>query len=505
MLGLTAMSSEVIPIPLNRNSSLRSDIEIVYHVPLRRLVIIELIANASCSNPVLRGRLSGQSLWAFSLYPLTNMGKSRLKEIQSHMRINKYENVFVGKYGRSVLQGKHYIEIIHLYCNGWTNQTHDFSSVCLESPLRHRITEISSSVEILSSHKDEAFGKVPFWANKRLVHNRTGAISQHNPQESNLISIEPMYTRYQPSCPPNSDPSCMNAANTKRFLNYTFIWPQQSDPTIMLSHHFLNDTKNLNQRSRVCFMGASHTREIKNHLYSVFGNRIIDSVAAFDAAAKYTDYVEANAEHFVTENGCNSLVIGVGQWPAGWPEGRPHLFNEYKKNMQSMIQTLVMLKNKLEITNAQHPAVNTSLKLYLRSMHYNALGNRMTACPPDEWRNPFVVDGYNLIAKQLASESMGKVKFIDTNFIIGPMWDSPEDWCHFKNEAGRQDALFLLAKTFLPDYFSGIESKQARLRIEGRSLFSHSNSTSCFFLALWIFVTLLVRTVAKWRASNFGL
>ena len=82
-----------------------------------------------------------------------------------------------------------------------------------------------------------------------------------------------------------------------------------------------------------------------------------------------------------------------------------------------------------------------------------------------------MVDGYNLIAKQLASESMGNVKFIDTDFIIGPLWDSPEDWCHFQNGAGKQDALFLLAKTILPNYFSGVESKQARLHIKGRSFF----------------------------------
>jgi hypothetical protein len=83
-------------------------------------------------------------------------------------------------------------------------------------------------------------------------------------------------------------------------------------------------------------MGASHTREIRNHLYSVFGDKIIDSVAAFDVNARYTDYVEANAKIFIENQTCTSLVIGIGQWPAGWPEGRPQLFNEYKGNMENV-------------------------------------------------------------------------------------------------------------------------------------------------------------------------
>ena len=130
-------------------------------------------------------------------------------------------------------------------------------------------------------------------------------------------------------------------------------------------------------------MGASHTREIRNHLYSLFDAEDVASVAAFDTNAKYTEYVKANAEHYVAENGCNSLVMGVGQWPAGWPGGRPQLFHEYKKNMASMTQSLMTLKDKLEQNYSNYPTCYV-LKIHLRSMHYNAFGNRMTNCPPTE-------------------------------------------------------------------------------------------------------------------------
>eukprot|EP00563_Minutocellus_polymorphus_P018624 CAMPEP_0197722258 /NCGR_PEP_ID=MMETSP1434-20131217/5010_1 /TAXON_ID=265543 /ORGANISM="Minutocellus polymorphus, Strain CCMP3303" /LENGTH=278 /DNA_ID=CAMNT_0043307379 /DNA_START=1118 /DNA_END=1954 /DNA_ORIENTATION=+ len=258
------------------------------------------------------------------------------------------------------------------------------------------------------------------------------------PFELGSKTLQPVYTRYQPTCPPGSDPSCIDAASTESFMNYNFAWPRELDPALLLSHmrnlsmDNTTSTHDFNPK-KVCFMGASHTREIRNHLYSVFGARTIDSVAAFDDKAKYTEYVQANAETFVTKSGCDSLVIGVGQWPAGWPGGRPQLFDEYKKNMESMLLSLVILKDKLEENNTGN-STQKALKLYLRSMHYNALGNTCTACPPTEWRNPFVIDGYNAIAKQLALESMDRVEFIDTDFIIGPMWDSPGDWCHFKND-----------------------------------------------------------------------
>ena len=164
-----------------------------------------------------------------------------------------------------------------------------------------------------------------------------------------------------------------------------------------------------------------------------------------------------------------------------------------------MLQHLVKLKEKVEEKMPSNSTGNT-LKLYLRSMHYNALGKSMTGCPPTEWRNPFVVDGYNAIANQLAFESMGRVEYIDTNFIIGPMWDSPDDWCHFRNEAGKQDALFLLAKVLLPHVYSGIGDKQAPLRIEDHGVFlpSRSRSTEKYFIfLLWIFLSRVALTFLK--------
>jgi hypothetical protein len=129
-------------------------------------------------------------------------------------------------------------------------------------------------------------------------------------------------------------------------------------------------------------------------------------------------------------------------------------------------------------------------------MHYNALGNRMTGCPLKEWRNPFVIDHYNAIAKHLTLEFMGRVEYIDTDFIIGPMWDSPDDWCHFQNEAGKQDALYLLARVLLPNAFSGIGEKQPSMCTGDSTGISH------LFFGLWIFVAFLARLFVKQRMAR---
>jgi hypothetical protein len=84
------------------------------------------------------------------------------------------------------------------------------------------------------------------------------------------------------------------------------------------------------------------------------------------------------------------------------------------------------------------------LSFYIRSMNYNPLGGIIASCPPQDWRSPVVVDGYNAILKRLSDQF--NVTFIDSNFIVGPMWDSAPDWCHYKNEVGNQMATYILGR-----------------------------------------------------------
>jgi hypothetical protein len=73
-------------------------------------------------------------------------------------------------------------------------------------------------------------------------------------------------------------------------------------------------------------------------------------------------------------------------------------------------------------------------------------------CPAKDWRNAALVDQYNAAVLRVvdaASEgtlSLFPPEYLDTSFITKPMWDSPPDWCHFENEVGRIQSIFIAAK-----------------------------------------------------------
>jgi hypothetical protein len=114
---------------------------------------------------------------------------------------------------------------------------------------------------------------------------------------------------------------------------------------------------------------------------------------------------------------CTKTVVAVGQWPSGrrpQKQRPPILFPEYKRQMADVIRNFKNAK--------------TDIGFHLRSIHYNPLGDTKFNCPPDDWRSPSTIDGYKLECKY--------VPYIDTNFILRPMWDSASDWCHYKNKVG---------------------------------------------------------------------
>jgi hypothetical protein len=61
------------------------------------------------------------------------------------------------------------------------------------------------------------------------------------------------------------------------------------------------------------------------------------------------------------------------------------------------------------------------------------------------------MDHYNAALRRVVSvaasdESLSSPEYLDSSFITKPMWDSPPDWGHFKNEAGRVQSVFIAAK-----------------------------------------------------------
>jgi len=85
--------------------------------------------------------------------------------------------------------------------------------------------------------------------------------------------------------------------------------------------------------------------------------------------------------------------------------------------------------------------------VHLRSIHLNPLGDLRFKCPAEDYRHPSVLEVYNEIIRNLTElEEFKNISFIDTDFIIGPMWDSSPDFCHFppEGEIARAEALHIL-------------------------------------------------------------
>ena len=86
--------------------------------------------------------------------------------------------------------------------------------------------------------------------------------------------------------------------------------------------------------------------------------------------------------------------------------------------------------------------LDSSTKVHVRNVHENPLGKRISSCPPTDWRNPEVVRVYNELLLEVCARL--KLPFIDTTDIIQPMWDTAPGWCHYKNEVGRIESIYIL-------------------------------------------------------------
>jgi hypothetical protein len=59
-----------------------------------------------------------------------------------------------------------------------------------------------------------------------------------------------------------------------------------------------------------------------------------------------------------------------------------------------------------------------------------------------------VMDAYNAVISRAVDELGGpqhNITFVDTNFIVGPLWDAGSDWCHLDAPVSDVEALYLMA------------------------------------------------------------
>jgi hypothetical protein len=179
---------------------------------------------------------------------------------------------------------------------------------------------------------------------------------------------------------------CLEPTSLERFSNYHWVWNQQ--PTVSRNTH------------SICLLGASHSRVLR------------ETAVRFRYSIRH---VEANFPTNITSKliadnpTCETWIVAVGQWAAGWPENYPTLVVDFRRQMQDALHLL---------------SRNKSHKVFCRSLHYNPLGDMITACPPTDWRNPTVMEAYNQVLREVCP------RYLDSGFITGPVWDAAPDWCH---------------------------------------------------------------------------
>ena len=92
------------------------------------------------------------------------------------------------------------------------------------------------------------------------------------------------------------------------------------------------------------------------------------------------------------------------------------------------------------------PYYNGTSKVFMRSVNYNGMSVAITHCPPYDHRSPPVIDMMNSVLHRLTMEL--KIPYIDTNDIMGPMWDSAQDYCHPKGKVFTAEVEYILHYIF---------------------------------------------------------
>jgi len=349
------------------------------HDDKERTVTLDLTGeDTACPRPVIRARLSGPALVLLSW--------------------TRYHKKLVGRYDAPI-PGKYFIEVIVLACSEmtpeWTMQ--EVRDMCIADVTTHRVSQKNSSIFITQ-------------ASTRI--NGIGTWMQTS--EMYL----PLYTRVQPPACRN----CVNFTSTDRFAGYAFNFSHE--------HALANRSKTQlaaasHKLGRTCFVGASHSCtmvELLTQEYPI----LFDVV---HIGIKWPSDLPVASRRLLRSN-CSTAVVGIGQWPAGWPENHPMSFEEYETNMRrSLAEFVRRTKDK-------------GVRTFSRNTHENPLGYIISSCPPSDWRNPEVIRIYNELLQNICQDL--RIPHLMTTDITAPLWDSAPDWCHYKNDAGLIEALFIL-------------------------------------------------------------
>jgi len=390
-------------------SLLASEIKTISHIPRKRQIVITHRSRL-CANPYVIGRLSGEYVSIvqnWTRLPINDTAEA-LSQLVGHYNVPS--------------KGKYYLEIIGLLCNdlSWDGE---YKHVCLEDPSYMKLTDDWAHIYV------DSLG-----ANENTLDR--DVVIGHWKMSNKVVSM-PLQTRYQPEgCRGNKDERCFLPMSKDRFDPYQFEFQNQN--TTFLIQDRVMAANEANHNILLCFVGLSHAREMAAAVNLWLQKWNTSNINAVSVDAQFPRLVNRQfIQSKIIGRKCTRTVIAAGQWSVGrTPPGSkyaglpPTQFPQYRDEIHNMIVDL---------------QASDANGIFLRSIHYNSLGDVKLTCPPQDWRHPAVIDQLNMIIKNL-TQSMG-VQFIDTSQIIGPMWDTAGDFCHYRNDdVSSSEALYMLGR-----------------------------------------------------------
>ena len=415
----------------NGLSLLASEIETISHIPSKRQITIKLRGGDSriCARPFVVGRLSGPYVSLIDKW--TPIYVSNITTTDQNER--EVVDQLVAEYNVPST-GRYFLEIIGLLCNDlrWDDE---YKDVCLEDHAYMRITGDSTYINVdtvITPNDSSNRSNIGYWkwfGNTSTSGLNSGDSDQHTP----------LLTRYQPpGCRGASEGACQLPMSLDRFKPYQFQFLRDNESARVRSRAFAISSNASNGQTHLCFVGLSHAREMAQAVNTWLQQWNMSSIVARSYDAQFPRFVNKGfIQHIIIGKRCIKTVIAAGQWSAGRkpPGGKyrnvpPTPFPEYMKEVRDMILAL-------KATQAKG--------IFLRSIHYNSLGDIKLTCPPQDWRHPPVIDRYNVIIRNLTRAF--NISFIDTSQIISPMWDSAGDYCHYRNDkVSSAEALYVLGR-----------------------------------------------------------
>jgi len=128
---------------------------------------------------------------------------------------------------------------------------------------------------------------------------------------------------------------------------------------------------------------------------------------------------------------CDTIVVNIGHWHAGWVTGFALSPQKYKEDVEAILHWIIARKK---------PAA----AILFLSNNPMPLQNRITVCPAQDWRSDPVIVSYNDVA-ELAVELLHShhAHFVNTFWITQVVSDLSFDWNHFNGTVGRAIATFV--------------------------------------------------------------